>query len=261
MHYLAHLAETGAEFIHPGGRRASEMIVAALDISDGMSVLDIGCGPAATLAMICSSYNVDAFGLDCLPEMLAAACLRLRARSGEVSPTLIMGRAEILPFRDGVFDRVYSESVIGVQSIADIRRVFSEVHRVLRPGGIFVVNDGVWKDRVPATTVQRINQECIEHFGLRQATDEPWASEDWTRELGAAGFLVESSQLLHTEMLERGSPLSRVRRAIGRLYSLGSPSQLVRYLNYRRRLRAIDGIRELLEGRLFVVRKAAETSV
>lgn len=255
MHYLSHLAETGAEFIHPGGRSATETVIEALELSDGMSVLDLGCGSAATLAVICRQWVVSAVGLDCLPEMLAAARQRGFAGSRGRAPLLVMGRAECLPFGDSVFDRVYSESVMGLLSTQEIRRAFREIHRVLKPHGIFIANDGVWKDGVTAETVRRINGDCINKFGLRQASEEPWTTADWVVELEQAGLNVESSELLNVETAARLSLISRAFRTLRKLRSLGSIRQGLRFMLYRRRLRSMVGAGQLLEGRIFVARR------
>jgi predicted SAM-dependent methyltransferase len=45
-----------------------------------------------------------------------------------------------LPFRDATFERVYCSHVLEHFSYLDLRRLLREVHRVLRPGGQFVIS-------------------------------------------------------------------------------------------------------------------------
>jgi ubiquinone/menaquinone biosynthesis C-methylase UbiE len=72
------------------------------------------------------------------PEMLA------KARAGAAAlaldnVTFVEGEAEQLPFDDGSFDVVISNGVIDL--IPDKDAVFSELHRVLRPGGRLQIAD------------------------------------------------------------------------------------------------------------------------
>ena len=72
------------------------------------------------------------------PEMLAKA----RAAVGEMGATnvqFVEGEVETLPFEDASFDVVVSNGVIDL--VPDKEAVFSELHRVLRPGGRIQVAD------------------------------------------------------------------------------------------------------------------------
>jgi arsenite methyltransferase len=72
------------------------------------------------------------------PEMLAkskAAAAEMKATNVE----FVAGEAEGLPFEDESFDVVISNGVIDL--IPDKDAVFSEIHRVLRPGGRIQIAD------------------------------------------------------------------------------------------------------------------------
>ena len=66
--------------------------------------------------------------LDASPPAVA----RLNARGGLARP----GEITALPYPDGAFDLLLACDVI--EHVADDRRVFAELTRVLRPGGVFV---------------------------------------------------------------------------------------------------------------------------
>lgn len=77
-------------------------------------------------------------GIDMTPEMLDKA----RAGAGELgleNVTFVEGEAERLPFADGSFEVVISNGVIDL--IPDKDAVFSELHRVLVPGGRLQIAD------------------------------------------------------------------------------------------------------------------------
>jgi ubiquinone/menaquinone biosynthesis C-methylase UbiE len=91
------------------------------------AILDVGCGSGGFLEA-CRSRPGDAVGLD--PS--SAAVKRCRT-SGLAA---IQGDATSLPFASESFDVVRAKEII--EHIVDLRTFMLEVHRVLRPGGVFV---------------------------------------------------------------------------------------------------------------------------
>jgi arsenite methyltransferase len=103
-------------------------------LEPGEDVLDIGCGAGMdsliAAQMVGSTGSVT--GIDVTPEMVAKA-RRSIAEMGLDRVTIVEGSAEQLPFPDASFDVVISNGVIDL--IPDKDAVFSEIVRVLRPGG------------------------------------------------------------------------------------------------------------------------------
>ena len=91
-----------------------------------MSILDLGCGEGRFLDWLSSELpGVSLCGVD------------------PVAPTdresIRVGSAYELDFPAGSFDVVFTCFVL--QHVSDLDRVFSEVRRVLKPGGLFIVVD------------------------------------------------------------------------------------------------------------------------
>ena len=103
-------------------------------LQPGEDVLDVGCGAAmdtlVAAQMVGPSGSVT--GIDMTPEMVAKARGSV-AEMGLDNVTIVEGSAEQLPFNDASFDVVISNGVIDL--IPDKDAVFSEITRVLRPGG------------------------------------------------------------------------------------------------------------------------------
>jgi arsenite methyltransferase len=109
-------------------------------LEPGERVLDLGSG-AGTDSLIAAQMVGETgrvTGIDMTPEMLAKA----RAAATEIGMTnveFVEGEAEHLPFDDKSFDIVISNGVIDL--IPDKDGVFSELHRVLVPGGRLQIAD------------------------------------------------------------------------------------------------------------------------
>jgi len=103
-------------------------------IQPGEDVLDIGCGAGmdTLVAAQMTGETGTVTGIDMTPDM-AAKARRSAAEMGLSNVTIVDGSAERLPFRDASFDVVISNGVIDL--IPDKDAVFSEIARVLRPGG------------------------------------------------------------------------------------------------------------------------------
>jgi arsenite methyltransferase len=103
-------------------------------LAAGERVLDLGSG-AGTDALVAAQMVGSrglVTGIDMTPAMLAKA----RSAASEMAlqnVDFVEGDAERLPFPDGSFDVVVSNGVIDL--IPDKDAVFSELHRVLAPGG------------------------------------------------------------------------------------------------------------------------------
>lgn len=94
----------------------------------GKRVLEIGCGTGLVLERL-TPHAGSVVGVDLSPGMLELA----RRRALEVYE----GSATALPFPDASFDVVCSFKVLA--HVPDVRAALSEAARVLRPGGIAVL--------------------------------------------------------------------------------------------------------------------------
>jgi ubiquinone/menaquinone biosynthesis C-methylase UbiE len=104
-----------------------------------LRILDVGCGTGRTLAQIASAVpGQQYFGVDLSPWYVECARRNL-ARVPEV--TLLADNAEKLPFRDEHFDVVTSTYLFHELPRRARRRVAAELARVLRPGGLLVIED------------------------------------------------------------------------------------------------------------------------
>jgi len=98
----------------------------AADNLTGTSVLDLGSGTGAAFAQL---INYETTALDPDKKMLEL----------NIFENKILGTAENLPFDDNSFDNVFCSFVW--RNISDTNKALSEIYRVVKPGGKFVLLD------------------------------------------------------------------------------------------------------------------------
>jgi SAM-dependent methyltransferase len=210
-------------------------------------------------------YPVMVIGVEFLPQMLAAAQRRLQFAGKSGLAHLVRTNAAWLPFPERSFDRAYSESVIGFQEVGIVVQMLGEIQRVLKPGGVYVANEAIWKPNLDSQVVAQINYSCEADFGLRQSTDQPWSIAHWLDAAQAAGFRLHSADLLevHLKVVEDGGAQSAARYTgtsrlftwIYRQRSLLDRRSLQQHLRYRRLLQKHRQDGAYLEERLFILEK------
>lgn len=92
-------------------------------------VLDLGCGDGDFASHF--DEGTDWIGLDLDRAALGEARRRFRSRR------LVLADSGSLPFPDGSVGTVLANSVL--EHIPDLERTLAEVHRILRPGGTFLI--------------------------------------------------------------------------------------------------------------------------
>jgi SAM-dependent methyltransferase len=94
-------------------------------------IVDVGCGTGAILKQLGNpEKNV---GIDLAPE--AISFCRQRGLNN-----VQQGDIHALPFPDASFDAVICSSVLYHQWVSDVEGAVREMHRVLRPDGVLLIN-------------------------------------------------------------------------------------------------------------------------
>src|SRR5574343_979455 len=124
---------------HIRGRAATLELAEATGLQSPMRVLDIASGLGGTARYLANEFGCRVTGIDLTEEYCQVASI-LTAKVGlDGLVDYRQGDATNLPFEDHEFDVVWTEHV--AMNIPDKRRFYSEMYRVLKPGGTLAIYD------------------------------------------------------------------------------------------------------------------------
>jgi SAM-dependent methyltransferase len=129
---LANVAKEYSNWIE-AGRALPEGVTR--EMVAGRRVLDVGCSFGRHLVAFAAN-GATTYGLD-LQETYLHLSRVMAARERVQAPRLLRATAEQLPFKDAQFDVVFSRLVLNY--VTSLDKAFSEMSRVLVPGGRLIV--------------------------------------------------------------------------------------------------------------------------
>lgn len=126
---------------HVRGLAATREMAQGLDLPEGSTLLDVGCGLGGPARYLAARGGWQVTGVDLSPRFIEVARMLtdLSGSSGQVK--FIQADALDLPFEDGTFDGVWTQHV--AMNIRDRAGFYGGIRRVLKPGGRLAIYDVV----------------------------------------------------------------------------------------------------------------------
>jgi SAM-dependent methyltransferase len=174
--------ELGAlDHFHTGGFSASHELRELAQIRAKDRVLDIGAGLAGPARMLAAALGCRVDCLEMSPDFCTGATLLNRLTGLDDLIEVHQGSALELPFADDSFDVVWMQNV--GMNIADKRKLYAEICRVLKPGGRYAFQE------------MATGEAPTSYFPLPWATDPAdsflVSGDELHVLLGEAGFVPE----------------------------------------------------------------------
>lgn len=156
--------------------------LARLNWSEGMEILEVGCGTGAITRMLAQAPGVGkVIGID--PSAIFIEKARSLNEHSHVE--LVVGDGRTLPFSDHSFDTVVFHTVLG--HVPSPELFLQEAKRVLKKGGQLAIFDGDYTNRSVALGEQDPLQACVEIM-KKYNTHNPWLVRQLPAMLSAQGF-------------------------------------------------------------------------
>ncbi len=125
---------------HTRGREATANLAAHLiEMQPNLKILDVGAGIGGPSRYLASKYGCHVVGLDLVAEYCHVANSLAKRVKLDNLLTYRQGDATQMPFEDSTFDIVWTQHAS--MNIADKKRLYSEMHRVLKPSGRLALYD------------------------------------------------------------------------------------------------------------------------
>lgn len=188
------------DHFHTRGLAATAELARLTGITSEMSVLDVGSGVGGPARLLAATYGCRVMGVD-LSEPFVEAARYLTQRTGQGDQVWFQVSSALeLPFEAGGLDVAFLQHV--AMNIADRRRLYSEIRRVLKPRGRFATFDVVSNGEEPqyplpwartrATSfllTAEQTREAIEAAGFRAVVwrNDTALAKEWSLQMRASG--------------------------------------------------------------------------
>jgi SAM-dependent methyltransferase len=178
------------ESLEPRGPDVVYEVAASLGLPSGARALDVGCGEGRDVVALADRFGWVVAGVDPVRRNLDVA----RSRAADLR--LAVGDIGALPVPDRSVDVLWCREVLSL--VPDLARAFTEVRRVLRPGGRAVI--------VQVCRTERLAAEEATGF-LASLGDHPSTDELHAAATGA-GLRLDERVVLSSEGGEWGEERS-----------------------------------------------------
>ena len=217
---------------HMGALEATDRLIKKAQVNPQFVVLDIGCGVGFTPIHLQKKIGCSVYAVDKRESMIARSKKNAEQISLLDQIDFRVADAVALPFEDDMFDAVFMEYVNAF--ISEKESVFREYFRVLKRGGMLVINEAIWK-KIPPEHVRTYMNKFMNNGDIMKA-------EEWKALFKKAGFRNVTAEIMDVNL--KGETYSRIKQ-IGwkRILSAWGKTVKLYFFNpdYRRFLKAAVG--------------------
>ncbi|MFC1013438.1 class I SAM-dependent methyltransferase [Pasteurella multocida] len=175
------LARLGKTRLRPGGKIATDWLIANGDFHTNKKVLEVACNMGTTAIALAKQYGCQIEGVD-LDESALEKAKQNICNEG-LQDLIHVQRANVmkLPFADNSFDIVINEAMLTMLPIEAKKKAITEYWRVLKPSGFLLTHD--------VMLVGEDHQQILEKLrDVINVTVTPLTKDGWKRLFSECGF-------------------------------------------------------------------------
>lgn len=142
-----------------------KLIKELLDPKRGEIILDAGCGVGGASIWLAENTAAKYIGVTISKQQVKLANKYISQRNARDRVEVIIGNYLDTKFPDNHFDKIF-----GIESMCytypDPSKLYKEMYRVLKPGGKFVISDGVYLRKPKNSTEKEMSKDYCLGFKL-----------------------------------------------------------------------------------------------
>jgi len=237
---------SGIEALHPGGMALTKRTAELAALKPGLKILDVSSGRGTQSIFYAQEYGVNVIGLDLSEEMIHTARKNAENEGVESLVTFKKGDSQNLPFEDETFDVVINECAVGIPD--DSQKVLDEMVRVAKTGGIIVIHESTWREKL----TKEEKEEISERYGTT-----PLEYEEWKAMLVKAGvdeIITEFDEWSKPEMFWK----IRKDRDVKKFSKILTSEEMGRTIEIITKEYGQDGVKKALENQKFFFQTVLE---
>jgi len=189
----------GLTVIHPGGLKATRMLVESLGITSGSRVIDIACGKGSSAIYLAQNWGCSVVGVDIAEDLIQVARDTARQKGLNGKVTFQVGNAMDLPFQDNSFDVALSQAMLVL--VEDKVRTIKEAHRVLKVGGKAGWLELSWKQEIDADFLDKVSNVLCAYCMTNVSTYSGW--EQTFKNAGITDLQIKKGSNVRGTFFER----------------------------------------------------------
>lgn len=161
-------------------------------------ILDIATGTGDLAILMAETKATEIIGLDISAGMLEVGKQKIAAKKLDPRVKMVLGDSESMPFEDNYFDAI--TVAFGVRNFETLEKGLTDILRVLKPGGIFVILE----TSVPTKTPFKQGYRLYSKYML------PLIGRLFSKDGSAYAYLSESASVF-----PYGEALNNILRKVG----------------------------------------------
>lgn len=170
------------------------------------NILDIATGTGDLAILMANTSAKKIIGLDISAGMLEVGKKKIEKKNLSEKISMVLGDSENMPFEDNSFDAI--TVAFGVRNFENLEKGLSEIKRVLKPNGIFVILETSVPERFPFKQGYKLYTKNI----------LPLIGKLFSRDNSAYAYLSESASVF-----PYGEALNNILRNIGFINVVSEP--------------------------------------
>ncbi|MCW9711067.1 class I SAM-dependent methyltransferase [Avibacterium sp. 21-586] len=175
------LARLGKTRLRPGGRKATEWLIANGDFNANKKVLEVACNMGTTAIDLASKFGCHIEGVDLDENALEKARKNIAEKGLQDKIHVQRANAMKLPFADNSFDIVINEAMLTMLPVEAKIKAVREYYRVLKPNGFLLTHDVMLTTDNAEEVIQQLRDAI-------NVTVTPLSKQGWKSVFLDAGF-------------------------------------------------------------------------